>query len=108
AIAKTPMFEAYEDNMIVTRGSDGVQFTTNFGEVKNLPAYKVDVKDTTGAGDTVNGVLATELGRTKNIEHAVKFANDAAALSMQKIGAQEGMPGRHEVEVFMEQMTKHN
>src|SRR5699024_1471320 len=108
AMAKTPLFEAYEDKMIVTKGSDGVQFTTNSGEVKNLPAYKVDVKDTTGAGDTCNGVLATELGRTKNIEHAVKFANVAAALSIQKIGAQEGMPGRNEVEVFMEQMTKQN
>lgn len=79
AMAKTPLFEAYEDKMIVTKGSDGVQFTTNSGDVKNLPAYKVDVKDTTGAGDTFNGVLATELGRTKNIEHAVKFANVAAA-----------------------------
>src|SRR5699024_9902556 len=83
-LTKTPLFASIEDKMIVTKGAEGVQFKTAAGELRKIPAFPVDVVDTTGAGDTFNGVLATELGRTNDINHAVKFANAAAALSIQK------------------------
>src|SRR5699024_1329300 len=101
AITKTPLFASVEDKMVVTKGAEGVQFKTATGELRKIPAFSVDVVDTTGAGDTFNGVLATELGRTNDIDQAVKFANAAAALSIQKIGAQGGMPYREEVETFL-------
>lgn len=101
SMADTPLFQSVKNKMIVTRGGEGVEFRTSSGESKTMPAHNVRVKDTTGAGDTFNGVLATELGRTKNIDHAVHFANAAAALSIQKIGAQGGMPNRKEVEAFI-------
>lgn len=101
AMTKTPLFASVEDKMIVTKGAEGVQFKTAAGELRKIPAFPVDVVDTTGAGDTFNGVLATELGRTNDIDQAVKFANAAAALSIQKIGAQGGMPYREEVETFL-------
>ena len=47
-----------------------------------LPATTVDVVDTTGAGDTVNGALAAELARgPRRCAEAARFALAAAALS---------------------------
>src|SRR5699024_9762364 len=100
SMTKMPLFASVEDKMLVTKGAEVVQFKTATGELRKIPAFSVDVVDTTGAGDTFNGVLATELGRTNDIDQAVKFANAAAALSIQKIGAQGGMPYREEVETF--------
>src|SRR5699024_8144207 len=101
AMTKTPLFASVEDKMVVTKGAEGVQFKTATGELRKIPAFSVDVVDTTGAGDTFNGVLATELGRTNDIEQAVKVANAAAALTIQKSGAQGGMPYREEVASFL-------
>lgn len=43
-----------QDKIIVTKGSEGLTFYQNNEEV-NIPSYKVEVKDTTGAGDSFNG-----------------------------------------------------
>jgi len=88
------------DQLIVTKGSEGVLIFQN-GEEHLIPAYDVKVKDTTGAGDTFNGALATYFARGCEIEKAVKFANASAALSTMKIGAQSGMPTTNEVEQFL-------
>src|SRR5699024_8827669 len=71
AMTKTPLCASVEDKMVVTKGAEGVQFKTATGELRKIPAFSVDVVDTTGAGDTFNGVLATELGRTNDIDQAV-------------------------------------
>lgn len=55
------------------------------------PAYDVEVKDTTGAGDCfVSGFLAARQ-RGASLEEAGQFANAVAALSVQQIGAVEGV-----------------
>src|SRR5699024_4485678 len=56
-MTKTPLFASVEDKMVVTKGAEGVQFKTATGELRKIPAFSVDVVDTTGAGDTFNGVL---------------------------------------------------
>lgn len=66
-----------------------------------MQSYSVDVQDTTGAGDTFNGVLATELARGSAVRKAIQLANAAAALSVTKVGAQGGMPAKDEVEKFL-------
>ena len=47
--------------VLITLGGDGALLLEPGGEPVRLPATKVDVVDTTGAGDTVNGALAAEL-----------------------------------------------
>ena len=55
------------------------------------PAYKVDVVDTTGAGDTWFGGLMTALRRGMPLAQAARFANRAAADCCTAIGASAGV-----------------
>lgn len=101
SMKKDPLFESVQDKMIITVGDKGVQIMDKDGQVETIPAYQVEVKDTTGAGDTFNGAFATQLGKGKNIRDSVSFANAAAALSVTKTGAQNGIPFVDEVEQFL-------
>lgn len=92
---------ALREKLIVTRGKDGASFFTGQQEVC-VTGYLVESVDTTGAGDTFNGALAVAIAEGKSIEEAVRFANAAAALSVQAFGAQGGMPSRKLVTDFMQ------
>jgi ribokinase len=83
--------------VLITLGADGALLLEPGGEPTRLPATKVDVVDTTGAGDTVNGALAAELARGASLPDAARFALAAAAISTTKPGARGGMPRREEV-----------
>ncbi|MDB5299804.1 MAG: PfkB domain protein [Phycisphaerales bacterium] len=56
-----------------------------------IPAYKVNVVDTTGAGDTWFGGLLTGLCRGMELEQAGRFANRAAADCCTALGASAGV-----------------
>ncbi|SDY27860.1 ribokinase [Salimicrobium album] len=88
------------DKLVITKGEAGVSYSEN-GESVTVPSYPVTPIDTTGAGDTFNGALAVALAENESMTSAVKFANAASALSIQKFGAQEGMPGRNEIHAFL-------
>jgi len=88
-------------NVIVTLGAKGAYVLTEDGEGKVIPAFKVKVVDTTGAGDAFNAALAVSLAEGLNIEEAIVRANAAAALAITKIGAQSGLPSRLELEDFI-------
>ena len=67
-------------NVVETRGAEGC-FIRETGRL--VPAVKVGkVVDTTGAGDTFNGVLAAELARGEKLEKACLAANTAAGMSV--------------------------
>jgi ribokinase len=78
--------------VLITLGADGALLD---GERVAAPA--VDVVDTTGAGDAVNGALAARLAAGEPLREAVRFALAAASLSTQVPGAREGMPRRDDV-----------
>jgi sugar/nucleoside kinase (ribokinase family) len=56
-----------------------------------VPAYKITVVDTTGAGDTWFGGLLTGLIRDMPLEQAGQFANRAAADCCTELGASMGV-----------------
>ncbi|RXZ01440.1 ribokinase [Fictibacillus sp. S7] len=89
-----------QDKIIVTKGSEGLTFYQNNEEV-NIPSYSVEVKDTTGAGDSFNGGLAVGLSQGLSLQEACRYGNAVAALSTTKLGAQTGMPTKEEVEQFI-------
>lgn len=81
----------YPNKLIVTLGSKGVKYFDG-NEMKLIPSNKVEVVDTTGAGDTFCGALAAALVNGSVLEEAIRFANKAAAYAITKLGAQSGMP----------------
>jgi ribokinase len=81
----------YPGKLIVTLGSKGVCYHDGLVE-RNVPAYVVGPVDTTGAGDTFNGAFAVGIASGLDIEASLQLGNLAAALSVQKFGAQGGMP----------------
>jgi len=87
----------YPNKVFVTEGEGGVRYHDGQKEVV-IATYKVDVVDTTGAGDTFNAAFAVALAKGQVINKSLKIANRAASLSITKFGAQGGMPTREEVE----------
>lgn len=74
------------ENLLVTRGADGMTLVRAEGEPSNFPAQARAVYDVSGAGDTVVAALATALGAGASIDEAARFANTAAGLVVEKLG----------------------
>ena len=82
--------------VVLTLGAAGAVLIAADGIVA-VPGHRVDVTDTTGAGDAFTGVLAAELVHGTDLATAVVRANDAASLVVQRPGAAEAMPSRSEI-----------
>ncbi|HEX2865328.1 MAG TPA: PfkB family carbohydrate kinase, partial [Deinococcales bacterium] len=87
------------NTVVVTLGSRGCLAVTAAGD-QRLPAFPVNVVDTTGAGDTFTGVLATWLDEGQPLAESLRAASAAAALSCTAPGAQGGMPTRAQIETL--------
>jgi ribokinase len=86
--------------VIVTLGAEGALIVTN-EIVQHSPAFKVDVVDTTAAGDAFIGGLAAALLKGMPLEGAVHFGNASGALAATKFGAQPSLPTVEEVNQLM-------
>lgn len=91
------LLSKYPNKLLITEGSKGVKYNDS-NSTRQIPTIKVDVVDTTGAGDTFNGAFATAVVNNYELEKAILFSNKAAALSVTKFGAQGGMPTLKDVE----------
>ena len=89
--------EQYPNKLIVTLGSNGARYFDGKEHIF-IEGYKTKAVDTTGAGDTFNGALAYAVTNGQSLKEAVRFANIAASLSVEKFGAQGGMPTLQMVE----------
>jgi ribokinase len=69
--------------------------------VFHTPAFKVDVVDTTGAGDVFHGGYIYGLLQKWDLRDAVKFAGAFAALKCRKLGGRAGIPRLEEVMAFL-------
>ena len=67
------------------------------------PAFPVEARDTTAAGDTFNAALAVALAEGKEVPEALRFACAAAAISVTRLGAQSSAPARAEVDAMLGQ-----
>lgn len=79
-----------------TLGQDGVlaYFRDRF---IHSPAFTVDCKDTTGAGDAFHGGFIYGLLAGLSVEETLRFANAVAALKCRAIGARTALPSLEEV-----------
>ncbi|MFM5139322.1 ribokinase [Aeromonas rivipollensis] len=91
-------------DVMITLGSQGV-YCSNGQQQALIPGFRVEAVDTTAAGDTFNGaLLAAELAGA-DFHSAVRFAHGAAALSVTRFGAQSSIPGKQEVDTFLQSQT---
>ena len=84
--------------IVVTQGPAGALLAEKDGRDRFDGFPATEVVDTTGAGDTFNGVLATWLADGASLEDAIVAANAAASLSVGAAGAREGTPRRDAIE----------
>ncbi len=75
------MADWWKEKMIITRGSKGAEYKDI-----TYPVEEVDVRDTSGAGDTFLAGLVYAYINEQNVESAIKFANKCATQVVQKKG----------------------
>jgi len=78
----------FRGTTILKKGSEGSVVLEDKGnEGISIPSEKVDVKDSTGAGDAFNAGFICKYMETKDPIESAKYANKIGALCVQKIGA---------------------
>jgi ribokinase len=85
-----------EQTVCVTLGRRGVLAVVN-GEASVIAGRAVKAVDTTGAGDCLVGALAAQLAKGTAIHDALNYANAAASICVQRMGAAPSMPTAAEV-----------
>jgi ribokinase len=98
-IAKRLM-EMGTKNVVITLGPEGLFFKNETEEVW-MKAFRVNVVDTTAAGDAFIGALACGLSENKPMREVLKCANGAGALATTKLGAQPSLPLRRDLDLFL-------
>ncbi|AZK45279.1 carbohydrate kinase family protein [Paenibacillus lentus] len=111
--AISSLFVGDVQHVIYTRGAAGATWFSRGGLEVSVPGNRVDVADTTGAGDSFIGALLyqahsmpqwleqLELVDRKRAEELLRFANAAAAITASRPGAIDALPSLHDVETFL-------
>ena len=86
--------------VIATLGEDGALLADG-ASAEHFPGHQVGARDTTGAGDTLTGVLAAGLAEGRDLPAALRRAVAAAAIAVTRPGAREGMPAAGEIDALL-------
>ena len=79
--------------VVVTRGSEGMTVVLADGRAHHLPvAVPVEVRDVTGAGDTVAAIITLALASGAGLLESAQIANFAASLVVSRLGAATTTP----------------
>ncbi len=90
------MLAARRNRVVITLGAEGLLWFCD-GEFGQLPAFPVDVVDSTGAGDAFHGAYALGLARGMDWQSLLRFASAAGALACTRLGARTALPDRQTV-----------
>jgi ribokinase len=85
---------------IITMGEKGCVYNDG-NDIKIQKAFKVDVVDTTAAGDSFIGGIAKSILDGKNINDAILYASAASAIVVSRLGASTSIPTDSEVVNFI-------
>lgn len=72
--------------LLVTRSEAGISIFEKEGQRSDFPVRSKEVKDVTGAGDTVLSTICLGLANGLNIQQAAELANLAAGLAIERLG----------------------
>ena len=89
--------ETRDKTICVTLGKRGALALIE-GKPLIIPGHAVKAIDSTGAGDCFVGAVAAQLAAGKSIHDALAYANSAASICVQRMGAAPSMPTIEEVE----------
>lgn len=87
--------------LVLTLGEKGCWWMGE-QDIRKLPPFPVQAIDTTAAGDAFIGGLAVALLENQPILDALRRGNAAGALAVTRRGAQLSLPGRTELEEFLQ------
>ena len=85
---------------IVTLGERGSVIFWERG-IEEIPAFAVEVADTTGAGDAYHGAFMYALLQDWDVPRMARFASAVGSMNCRAIGGRSALPTRHEVEEFL-------
>ncbi|MEV4542308.1 ribokinase [Micromonospora echinaurantiaca] len=83
---------------VLTLGAEGAWYGDRDGADVHVPAVKVDVVDSTGAGDAFTAALAVAWGEGRDLVDAVRWAAAAGAACARRLGASVALPRRAEID----------
>lgn len=72
--------------LVVTRSEEGISAFSRKGERIDFPVISKQIKDVTGAGDTVLAMMTASLGSGLTLKEAISLSNVAAGLAIETIG----------------------
>ena len=84
--------------IVLKLGRRGALLLDKSNTKRRYTSFKVDVIDTTAAGDAFTAALAAGIAQGKPLEEIIPFANAAGALTCTALGAQTALPRRADVE----------
>lgn len=105
--AAKKLIEKGVNNVIVTLGERG-SVLVNKENIKFFDAIKVNVVDTTAAGDCFTAGLTKALIEGKDIDEAIKFGHIVSSIAVTKKGAQTSIPDQKEIQVFINKLEEIN
>ncbi len=91
--------------MVCVKLSDGGCVLAHEGRLTHIPPTKIDVVDSTGAGDAFTGALAVALLEDQAPVQAALFATAASHLAMETYGSQDSYPTRARIEAFLPRLA---
>ncbi len=91
--------------VVIKRGKNGVHVATKKNTFR-LPAFSIDVTDTTGCGDAFNGAFLLKLMESSSLQEAARWGNAAGAIVAQQSGAGQAGLTRGKLEGFLEKNRK--
>lgn len=74
------------DTLMVTRSENGISLFYPAGKQEDFPVDAREVKDVTGAGDTVLAMLSCALANRLSLAEATQLCNLAAQVAVEKVG----------------------
>jgi ribokinase len=95
------LLEMGPETVVITLGAEGCLCLWE-DQVIHVPGFRVDVVDTTGAGDAFHGAFLYGLLQGWGLERAAVFANAVAAINCTRLSGRAGLPSLSEVEIFLE------
>lgn len=88
--------------VVVTIGERGLVGIDENDAYFTLPAFNVDVKDTTGAGDVFHGAYASGLAMGLATKENCRFSSAVSAIKCTRLGGRAGLPSLETVQKYLD------